>query len=193
MKIVKVLSTILISSTLLLAQTKNKQESELKSIINEGKNATKLLLQTLQTNLEDHMKDGPDLDTLDFCSNEAYRITKEVNQKFPNGVSAKRISEKYRNPANAPQEDESKVLDYFEKSTKANAKVPEDFLEKVDANTYKFYTPIFINKSACLSCHGDLSKDLDIEREIASRYPIDRAKGYNMDDLRGAVVVTIKR
>lgn len=193
MKLTKTLSILAISSTLLLAQGQNKKDDEMKSVISEGKNATKTLLQTLQKNMQQHMKKGGAMDALNFCSTEAYALTDNVNKKLPKGVSAKRISIKYRNPANEPQDDEMKVLNSLQTLKDTNVIMPGYLLEKVDEHTYKYYKPLVIDKPVCLKCHGDLSKDSEISKGIAEKYPVDKAVGYKMGDLRGAVVVTIKR
>jgi len=69
--------------------------------------------------------------------------------------------------------------------------LPSYLLEKVDATTFKYYKPITINKGVCLKCHGSL-KNGALKSAIQERYPLDKAMGYEMNDLRGAVVVTIK-
>lgn len=193
MKLVKLLSIMAVSSSLLLAQSQNKKSDELKYIVADGQMATKALLQTLQKNMKLHMKKGGVTDALNFCSNEAYALTDKVNENLKHGISVKRISAKYRNPANAPLNDEIKVLDSLQSLKDANAVIPPYILEKIDEHTYKFYKPLVINKPVCLKCHGDISKNPALQKEILSRYPTDKAIGYKMGDLRGAVVVTIKR
>lgn len=185
------LSTILLlSSVLLNAQTLTPQDQEYANVVASGKSATKLLLETLQKNMQEHMKQGGVMGALSFCSNEAYTLTDKVNSQLPKGISTKRVSMKYRNPANEPQSDEVKVLNSFEKN---NNNLPEFEVEKVDEHTYKFYKPLTINKPVCLVCHGDLTSNPALQKAIAQKYPNDKAFGYKMNDLRGAVVVTIKR
>ena len=191
MKILRLLPILAVSATLLLAQSPN--EDELQSVIKEGQVATKTLLQTLQKNMQQHMKQGGVPDALAFCSNEAYALTDKVNEKLKQGVVAKRISAKYRNGANAPLADEMKVLDSLQSLKDSNKKLPPFILKKVDEHTYKFYKPLVINKPVCLKCHGDISKDPQLQKSISERYPDDKAVNYKMGDLRGAVVVTIKR
>ena len=191
MKATKILSILAVSSTLLLAQSP--KEDELQSVIKEGQIATKTLLQTLQKNMQQHMKQGGVTDALNFCSNEAYALTDKVNENLKQGIVAKRISAKYRNGANAPLPDEMKVLDSLQNLQESNKKIPPFVLKKVDEHTYKFYKPLVINKPVCLKCHGDISKDPDLQKSISKRYPDDKAVNYKMGDLRGAVVVTIKR
>lgn len=191
MKIIESIAlATLLSSLLLGAQTK--EEKELKYADEMGKKGSALLLKTLGTNMKHAMKSGGVMKALSFCSNEAYALTQEVNQKLPVGVRVRRISTKYRSPANAPQENEVKILEALLSLESANVIPPQKIVEKVDKDTYKYYTPLTINNKVCLKCHGKVA-DIDLRRAIAERYPLDKATGYEMDDLRGAVVVTIKR
>ncbi|MBU0632376.1 DUF3365 domain-containing protein [bacterium] len=193
MKTTKIVSITLLCSSLLLAQTQKQHDEEIKSIVKDGQIATKTLLQTLQKNMKQHIKQGGITDALSFCSNEAYALTDKVNANLKKGISAKRISAKYRNPANAPLDDEMKVLDSIQTLKSEKKKVPPYILKQIDEHTYKLYTPLVINKPVCLKCHGDIAANPALQKEISSRYPDDKAVDYKMGDLRGAVVVTIKR
>lgn len=47
---------------------------------------------------------------------------------------------------------------------------------------------------ACLNCHGPReTMTPELKRMLAERYPGDRAAGYRVDDLRGAIGVKILR
>jgi hypothetical protein len=193
MKIVSIVAALALAGALAYAEAPKTEDTNLVSVVNSGKMATKTLLETLQKNMQTHMKKGGVMDALNFCSTEAYALTDKVNSELPKGVSTKRVSIKYRNPANEPQADELKVLNSFEEMETAKKALPEYVVEKVDEHTYKFYKPLTINNQVCLKCHGDISGDKVLEKAINERYPTDKAVNYKMDDLRGAVVVTIKK
>jgi hypothetical protein len=192
MNLLKSVTLLSISAVLLLAAPGSEQSPQIKKVINQGQHSTKLLLKTLGSNMKKNMKAGGAAKALDFCSQEAYNLTEDVNKKLPNGVRVKRISSKYRNPVNKPQNDEMAVLESLQTLKDANVVLPKQLVQKVDAHTYKYYKPLIINKQICLKCHGDV-KDTDLKRTIAERYPVDKAMHYKMGDLRGAVVVTIKK
>lgn len=192
MNLLKSVTLISLSAVLLLAAPQKKQKSKLQEVINIGQKSSRMLLKTLGSNLKKNIKAGGPMQALHFCSNKAYTLTEKVNQKLPKNVTVKRISEKYRNPANKPEADELKVLDSLQALQDANVILPKQLVEKVDAHTYKYYKPLIINKQVCLQCHGNV-KDTDLKRAIAERYPVDKAMHYKMGDLRGAVVVTIKK
>ncbi len=193
MKILNVVAVLALAGALAYADAPKTEDTNLASVVNSGKMATKTLLETLQTNMQQHMKKGGVMDALNFCSTEAYALTDKVNSELPKGVSTKRVSIKYRNPANEPQADELKVLNSFAEMEVAKKVLPEYVVEKVDEHTYKFYKPLTINNQVCLKCHGDISGDKVLEKAINERYPTDKAVNYKMNDLRGAVVVTIKK
>lgn len=192
MKILRSVSLMAISSAILLAGALDTQEKKLNRAVELGDKSSKILLKTLSSNMKKHMHDGGVMDAFNFCSDKAYPLTEKVNKTLPSGIKVKRISLKFRNPANKPQEDEAKVLESIEKLKDLNVLLPEYFIETVDTNTFKYYKPIVINNKACLKCHGDVSKNIDLKRAIENVYPIDNAKDYKMNDVRGAVVVTIK-
>jgi len=192
MNILKHLTYISLCASLLVAAPATKKEAELASVVKLGKKGSTLLLKTLGKNMKQRMGEGGVMKALDFCSNEAYSLTEKVNKQLPNGVRIKRISSKYRSPANKPSEKELAVLKSFETMKELNIILPKYVVEKVDTHVYKYYKPLLINKKVCLKCHGVL-KDIDLKRAIAEKYPIDSALGYKMGDLRGAVVVTVDK
>ncbi len=180
------------ANSLLVATPQNKQEQELQEINKIGKESSELLLKTLGTNLQKNMKAGGVMKALSFCSNEAYSLTEDVNKELPKGVSVKRISTNYRSPVNKPSGDEEAVLQSLKELQKNNVALPKQIVKKIDDESYKYYKPLLINKEVCLKCHGTLTNS-DLKHAITQRYPLDKAINYKMNDLRGAVVVTIKR
>ena len=192
MHILKFITLITLTTSLLFGAAQSKKSSELNEVIKTGERGSKLLIETLGSQMKSKLKKGGVMKTLDFCADEAYDITQKVNKKLPKGVRVKRISTKYRNPANAPKDNELAVLKSFLKLKNSNVIMPKQLVEQVDAKTFKYYKPIFIDNKTCLGCHGKI-KDVEIRRAIAKRYPIDSANDYELGDLRGAVVVTIKR
>ena len=137
------------------------------------------------------MKKGGPLEAFEFCSSHARELTEEVNAKLRAGVSVKRITLKPRNPLNEAKGDERDVLEALELLKKNGVRLPNHLVQKTDEG-YKFYKPLKIGKKVCLTCHGtDIDPALD--KKIRSIYKMDKARGYKMGDLRGAIVVEIKK
>ncbi len=183
---------LLATSTLLLANPYESKDEEIASVIATGNAASKQLIQKLGSNLKAHLKSGGPIEAAAFCATEAYPLTDELNSKLGKAVNVKRISLKNRNPANAPQADEKVVLEALESLNNAGVMLPKMLIKAVDADTYKYYKPLRINKEVCLKCHGNIAKS-EVGALIAKHYPEDKATGYKMGDLRGAIVVTIKK
>jgi hypothetical protein len=70
---------------------------------------TKDLLTTLGKNLKAQLQKGGPKEALKFCALNAYKLTKEIQSKYPN-AEIKRISLKPRNPLDAPNEEELIIL-----------------------------------------------------------------------------------
>ncbi|MEJ2500340.1 MAG: DUF3365 domain-containing protein [Campylobacterales bacterium] len=180
-------------SAALLANPYESTQEEIDAVKAVGQKASASLLQALGGNLKKHLKAGGPMAAFGFCSDNAYSLTEEVDASLGEDVSVKRISLKYRNPANAPQDDEKAVLESLQ-TLKANAVIlPKELVEVLGNGTYKYYKPLLINKAACLKCHGDIGKTSELAKAINARYPEDKATGYKMNDLRGAIVVTVKK
>ncbi|MBI3082695.1 MAG: DUF3365 domain-containing protein, partial [Gemmatimonadetes bacterium] len=73
--------------------------------------------------------------------------------------------------------------------------LPEEFVEVIRApdGTYElqYLRPILVDRR-CLACHGDPATFIpEVRAVLAQRYPEDRATGYAVGDLRGAVSVRV--
>ncbi len=187
-------STLLLflTASALLATPQNKQKSLPADVIKMGERGSKQLTQTLEKQMNVKLKKLGTKKSMKFCADEAYRITKKVNKRLPKGVRVKRISSKYRSPANAPSKNELAVLESFQTLQNANIILPKQLIQQIDSKTYNYYKPIVIHNKTCLECHGTI-KDVELRRAITSRYPLDSATNYKLGDLIGAFVVTVKR
>ena len=186
------LGSIVLSASL-LANPYESSKEELASVVQSGKKASAALLKTLGGNLKKHMKAEGPVGAATFCSTNAFPLTDKVSGDFGKNITLKRISLKPRNPANRPDVREETILTSLHSLKEHNVFLPEYLVEQVDKETYKFYKPLLINKGVCLKCHGDISKIPELETFIVKTYPEDKATGYMMGDLRGAIVVTVKK
>lgn len=122
---------------------------------------------------------------IEFCNINALPILTEVGKVH--GVSIKRASNRYRNPADQPDAQEAPILDAYEYNAENGIK-SEPNIQKIDGGEVFLYTkPIVIPGGLCLSCHGDPGKDINAETlsKLAELYPEDQAKGHKVGDLRG--------
>ena len=187
MNLLKKTALSLIGSTLLFSTLQAQTLSQEEALFKGEANAI-LLIKTLGKNMKMNMKSGGPMKALDFCSNEAYTLTQEVNKKLEKGIQVKRISNKNRSPLNKPSKEETKVLADLQKLQDEGKTLPKYVLTKEKNGDFKYYKPLLISKQVCLKCHGNLETS-KLKSEIHKRYPNDEAMGYKMGDLRGAVVV----
>ena len=164
-------------------------------VSNNGKLAAKTLKIALKKNLKEKMeKEGP-LGALSFCANSAQSITDMVNRDAKKGVRVKRVSEKYRNPLNKPDNLDNLAFQFFQKMKDRDGVYPDDFItrlrHKEDKNIeiFRYYEPLFIEKP-CLACHGEKLKP-EVAAQLKELYPNDMATGYKLGDLRGLIAVEV--
>lgn len=175
----------LLLSPLLFAQ------SVPQDILDTGKSVSSELIEKLGKKLKQEIETGGLVKAAKFCNANAMTLTEEVSLHQHEGISLKRISLQERNAANAPTEDERKALESLQEFL-THQKLPEYFVEERE-RVYKYYKPLIITKELCLACHGEIEKDSELSRFMDEHYPQDKAKGYKMGELRGAVVVEIKK
>ena len=107
------------------------------------------------------------------------------------GHKLKQTSLKLRNPNNAPDEWEEKVLKLFEASEYPKGDGFGENLVTGDKKIYRYMKPIYVEK-ACLECHSTKEKTRpEIRKFLEERYPYDQAFGYKEGDLRGGISITI--
>lgn len=107
------------------------------------------------------------------------------------GHRLKQTSLKVRNPSNAPDEWEKRVLKMFESSEHPKNASFGEILGSNGRRIYRYMKPIYI-ETACLQCHGRKEEILPAIRQfLERRYPLDDALGYKEGDLRGGISMII--
>ncbi len=97
----------------------------------------------------------------------------------------KRVSDRPRNPAHAPDEFERKVLEQWKGILERGGKIAT--VGERTPTGYRVMKPIRIAGGLCLKCHGGPEQmDPAAAKEIAKLYPDDKAVGYKVSELRGA-------
>ncbi len=158
-------------------------------VIDTGEKVSQELMKTLSSKLQYEIKENGLIQAAAFCNINALTLTEEVNLHQVQGVSIRRISLKERNAANTPSADEKKVLESMQNMLEKKQLPP--YLVEHEGKRYKYYKPLVIKKEACLKCHGDISTNPELSQFMKEHYPFDKAQGYKMGDLRGAMVVEI--
>lgn len=146
----------------------------------EARTAAQRLGGALKTRLLAEMAEGP-VSAARFCADNAQAMTGGVAEDT--GVRVGRSSSRLRNPANAGPQWVRAWLQAQEGRDPASI-APATAVEDGVA---RFVAPIRV-AGPCLVCHGAPdSFDPALRSELAERYPDDRATGYALGDLRGAL------
>ncbi|WKV13172.1 DUF3365 domain-containing protein [Marivirga harenae] len=119
-----------------------------------------------------------------FCSMNAYPLTDSLAKEYK--VFLKRVSNKYRNPNNAPSEMEKGILEAYEYSIEQGDKLGSNVQFIRPGDTILYNNPIRIPSEFCLNCHGSQDQiSEEVQAILKDEYPNDKATGYELGDLRG--------
>jgi len=152
------------------------------------------LVKALGSRLVDAIQNEGVIEAIDVCHKDAYKITDDITKEIESVKSIKRVSNKYRNPDNAPDKYEAEVLTWFEEQLASGAK-STSFGQKISrkkGNLIRYYKPMFV-QNKCLLCHGDKNTRLpDVSKKIEELYPNDFAINYKEGDFRGLIRVEME-
>lgn len=198
MKLAKILVIILFAVGFVLIQTnyfkssaQTKTDDELTAKVAEARQTADGLMQSVRGVLVELVKDGKFAEAADACSTMAQEMTK--NYAEDKGINVYRVSLKYRNTLNRPNKLEKRQLKNFDKQAAENTLV-KDYYEVVKSGNKRelLYMKPLIVQGMCLKCHGSESEiPADVKKILAANYPKDKAIGYKVGDVRGAISVRI--
>ena len=155
-----------------------------------AESATDRLIKTLGGQLQATLKAGGPETAITVCKEAAIPLTKSAADDF-DGLTLTRVSDRLRNPKNAPDKMDRKVLDHFRKSA-AERKIVAHLTTMPDGQTQRYYRPLFVSET-CLKCHGDPEKmSGELRSLLKEHYPEDQATGYRAGELRGLIRVERK-
>jgi hypothetical protein len=117
-----------------------------------------------------------------FCNATAFTLT---NTYISDDVTIRRTSDKYRNPSNAPDSMEQRIIAAFYQFKNKQETIKPVF-EEDKQGKYHYFKPIII-QAMCLNCHGSKSGQIPPAawQSIQQKYPVDMAYDYKEGDLRG--------
>ncbi len=189
---IKKLLLLFVSVFFSVAATDISEPRYLKQAQQATNNLGKALKKELQTALQTK---GP-VAAVQACNLSAPALSKQHSrptEMSPNGVEVGRTSLKPRNPSNTPDQWEHRVLQKFEKQQKKGDKstlFSYSEIVKENGKSVFRYMQAIPTSGVCLTCHGTQLKP-ELAAEIQRLYPEDKAKGYALDDIRGAFTVRI--
>ncbi len=160
--------------------------------VDAAKAAVQELAGALQAELKSAIQSGGPVTAIEVCNAKAMPITQRVSDE--QGLSVSRVSLRNRNPANAPNDWESAVLEDFERQKAAGKDVGSLAWSEtvaVDGGQEFRFMKAIPTGDVCLLCHGAQLAP-GVSEALAELYPADKATGFAMGDIRGAFVVTQK-
>ncbi|MDK2779104.1 MAG: DUF3365 domain-containing protein [Pseudomonadota bacterium] len=138
------------------------------------------LMGVLKKSIE---QDGPEA-AIAVCNTQAPEIASALSK---DGWHVARTSLKIRNPENQPDAWEKQTLKEFE----ARKQAGEDpkMLEATTVADGEFrYMKAIPTAGLCVTCHG-VALSEPVTARLAELYPQDKARGFNVGDLRGAFTI----
>jgi len=156
----------------------------------EARGIVKSFAGRLQAALQQAIAEQGFQHAIGVCRLEAPRIAAGLKQE--SGWTVGRTALRLRNPANAPDAWERRVLETF----RARGMAGEDFkdVEEIaviaaDGKRKLRYMKAIPTGQICTACHGS-DIDPDLAATIREAYPQDRATGFAPGDLRGAFTLS---
>ena len=176
---------------ILTACSENPKQQITEQVKTGIKQDAKEFMESLKAVLVKELQSNGIVAAVSVCSDTAQVLTNEYGVK--KGIYIKRVSFKNRYPNNKPDQFETEALKEFE-ILKLKGELTENteyysIVENNGVTTVRYLKPIFI-QAPCLSCHGN-SENIgpDVKEILRIRYPEDKATGYELDELRGAVSI----
>jgi hypothetical protein len=109
---------------------------------------------------------------LTFCAN-------------PN-ITIARTALRYRNPANAPDEISTTILEEWTRHVETGGSAPAPIVTR-EGKSVIVHHPIIMQDATCLMCHGNPDTFApEVTQALQQLYPDDAATGFELGDLRGA-------
>jgi hypothetical protein len=125
------------------------------------------------------------------CSELAQEMTLQFNAQT--GHDVRRISLRYRNPQNVPDAYEQRKLEEFNilNQKKELSNEYSEIVEERGKKYLRYLRPLIVSP-LCITCHGPKENiPQEVKAILAERYPDDRATGFLVGDVRGAITVKI--
>lgn len=150
------------------------------------------MVQKLGAALKQEMAAGGPEQAISVCRDLAPALAGELSRS--SGARVSRVSLKTRNPLlGLPDAWEQRVLLEFDRRLAAGEKAEAlEYSETVDEPQGKAfrYMKALPVQPLCLACHGATESLAEpVRAQLAAQYPHDRATGYSVGQVRGAVTV----
>lgn len=126
-----------------------------------------------------------------ICNEKAPQMAKAASQQ--SGWAIRRVSLNNRNPKAVPDAWERAALEEFDRRAAAGespASLEKSALVEEGGRKEFRYMKALPVQQLCLSCHGTTDKiPVDVANKLHALYPDDKAVGYSLGQIRGAMTI----
>ena len=158
-------------------------------LLQEARGIPAKMVPKLLEVLQDEIDKGGHVQAISVCREKAPEMAKNLSAQL--GWQIRRVSLKNRNPKAVPDAWERRVLEDFERRLAAGEKPTSiDHGEVVEENGQKFYRYMkaLPTQDLCLNCHGTPERLAPgVSARLKELYPDDKAVGYGLAEIRGAI------
>lgn len=184
----KVLLLSFATISLVSCGDKQKTSVDLETLKVQGDSITVVTQKALMSNVSNAIKKGGTTYGVEFCNTKALVLTDSLSKKYE--ATIQRITDKNRNADNELTSANDKVL--FS-AFKENTQLQDSLIAENGKHIY--YKRINLGMETCLKCHGTPDSNIDTETylKIKEHYPLDKAVGYNLKELRGMWKITFDK
>jgi len=176
--------TLALSANLAIADDLAKFQEDSRKVVKE-------LMTQLGGKVQSEMQANGPVATIKVCKDIAPAIASDMSRK--NGQRVSRVSLKTRNPLlGSPDAWEQNVLMDFEKRMEKENPANMEFAEVVTEPQGKYlrYMKAIPTQDVCLKCHGAPDTIAQPVKDVLSaEYPHDKATGYTLGQIRGAISI----
>lgn len=136
-------------------------------------------------------RSGPE-GAVDYCRLRAMPLTDSISQLF--SADIRRLSDKNRNPDNAIETEADRQAWTQLGEMMADSAISEKHFLTREKDEVVYYKAIPLGMPTCLACHGQKNSDISLatQRVIDEKYPLDKAFGYELGELRGMWKIKMK-
>ncbi len=178
--------------TMLHAAPASDETADIQARVAAARQTTGEFLHQLGGTMKKEMQAGGPVAALTVCQDAAPRIANRLS--LEKGWKVTRVGTRVRNPMlGTPDAWEQKVLKAFEerasKGEKYRDMVYYEVVDEPAGKSLRFMKAIGVAPQ-CLACHGNSGQIAGpVRARLEALYPHDRAVGYKVGDLRGAVSI----
>ncbi len=160
-------------------------------LLEEARGIASSIPPKLLSVLDEEIKKGGAEGAIGVCREKAPAMAKAASEK--SGWAIRRVSLKNRNPKAVPDAWEEAVLKEFDKRAAAGEKptsLEKGAIVTVDGKQMYRYMKALPTQDLCLNCHGTPDRiSPAVQAKLQELYPADKAVGYHLAEIRGAMTI----